>query len=156
MALRYRMSQVRSFFRELHAQASAVGMVDMNLLMLDDRPAAFIYGYHYKGCVYGLRRGFDADISRSGLGSVLLWNTIKDSAQRGDSIYDMGIGSIGKQEAFSKSLASDLPYKSFPCLRFAHTVVAFWPMVWKPPDCGLFMIQPGSSRPAATYWVQPA
>ena len=52
---------VRSFLHELHAVAVAEGAVDINLLLLDGRPAAFIYGYHYRGYVFGLRRGFDAE-----------------------------------------------------------------------------------------------
>ena len=29
-------------------------------------PVAFIYGYHYRGCVYGLRRGYDARLAPRG------------------------------------------------------------------------------------------
>ena len=95
---------VRAFLREVHALAAAAGAVDMNILMLDGRPAAFIYGYHYLGSVFGLRRGYDAALSRSGLGTVLLWNTIKDSALRGDRIYDMGIGSTQSKRRFQNRL----------------------------------------------------
>jgi hypothetical protein len=105
---------IRVFLRELHALAAEAGMVDMSLLTLNDRPAAFIYGYHYRGQVYGLRRGFDSEISRSGLGSILLWNTLKDSAQRGDCIYDMGIGSLESKRHFKNRLLPIYRLSHFP------------------------------------------
>jgi CelD/BcsL family acetyltransferase involved in cellulose biosynthesis len=105
---------VRAFLRELHALAAEAGAADMSLLMLNDRPAAFIYGYHFRGYVYGLRRGFDADLSRTGLGSVLLWNTIKDSAQRGDRIYDMGIGSMESKRHFQNCMLPIYRLSHFP------------------------------------------
>jgi CelD/BcsL family acetyltransferase involved in cellulose biosynthesis len=105
---------IRSFLRELHASAAAAGMVDMNLLFLDDRPAAFIYGYQYNGNVYGLRRGFDTSVSQNGLGSILLWKTLQDSAQRGDMFYDMGIGSLESKRHFQNCLLPIYRVNHFP------------------------------------------
>ena len=105
---------VRCFCGNFMPMAAAAGAVDMSLLMLDDRPAAFIYGYHYRGHVYGLRRGFDAELSRTGLGSVLLWNTLKDSAERGDCIYDMGIGSLESKRHFQNRLLPIYRLSHFP------------------------------------------
>ncbi len=104
--------EVRAFLRDVHGLASAAGAADMSLLKLDDRPAAFIYGYHFHGLVYGLRRGFNAELSRTGLGTVLLWNTLKDSAQRGDRIYDMGIGSLESKRHFQN--------RTIPIIRLSH------------------------------------
>ncbi len=51
---------IRAFLREVHGLAAKAGAVDMSLLMLNDQPAAFIYGYHYRGqrirAAPGLRR----------------------------------------------------------------------------------------------------
>jgi CelD/BcsL family acetyltransferase involved in cellulose biosynthesis len=105
---------VRAFLREIHALAAAAGAADMNLLMLDGRPAAFIYGYHYRGCAYGLRRGFDDRSSRTGLGTVLLWNTLKDSARRGDWMYDMGIGSPQSKRHFQNRVIPIFRLSHFP------------------------------------------
>jgi len=106
---------VRAFLREVHALAAECGAADMNLLMLDGRAAAFIYGYHYRGCAYGLRRGFDAELSRTGLGSVLLWYTLKDSALRGDLVYDMGIGSLESKRHFQNRVIPIFRLSHFPC-----------------------------------------
>ena len=65
---------------------------------------AFIYGYHYHGYVYGLRRGYDAERSREGAGNVLLAYTLRDSFARGDRIYDMGVGSLAEQAAIPNPL----------------------------------------------------
>jgi hypothetical protein len=96
---------VRAFLHELHATAVAEGAVDINFLLLDGRPAAFIYGYHYRGYVFGLRRGFDLELARSGAGNVLLWHTLRDSADRGDAIYDMGSGSFETKRHFLTRIA---------------------------------------------------
>jgi CelD/BcsL family acetyltransferase involved in cellulose biosynthesis len=85
---------VRQFLREAHAAAAAAGAVDLNLLLLDGRPAAFVYNYHWRGYVYGLRLGFDADQSRDGAGTVLMGRCVEDSFARGDRLFDLGVGSL--------------------------------------------------------------
>lgn len=116
---------VRRFLRELHAAAAAAGAIDMSLLTLNDEPAAFIYGYHYRGNVYGLRRGFDAQRSRAGLGSVLLWKTLEDSAWRGDRIYDMGIGSLESKRHFQNRLLPIIRLSHFPAAGFRTQLLRF-------------------------------
>ncbi len=83
---------VASFLRQAHQVAARLGMLDMNLLLLDGQPAAFAYNYHYDGRIQGLRAGFDARLTRVGPGSVLLWQALEDSFRRGDSEYDLGTG----------------------------------------------------------------
>jgi Acetyltransferase (GNAT) domain len=106
---------VRAFLREVHAMAAECGAADMSLLTLDGRPAAFIYGYHSGGWAYGLRRGFDASLSRAGLGTVLLWHTLKHSALSGDLIYDMGIGSLESKRHFQNRVIPIFRLSHFPC-----------------------------------------
>jgi hypothetical protein len=107
-------NSVRSFLEDLHAVAVAEGAADINLLLLDGRPAAFIYGYHYRGYVFGLRRGFDASLSRTGIGNILLWHTLRDSVQRGDSIYDMGPGSLESKRHFLTHRMPIFRHSHFP------------------------------------------
>ena len=33
--------------------------IDLNLLLIDERPVAFNYAYHFRGYVFGLRTGYD-------------------------------------------------------------------------------------------------
>jgi CelD/BcsL family acetyltransferase involved in cellulose biosynthesis len=103
---------VRGFLREMHEKAAAAGAVDLNLLSLDGVPVAFIYGYHYRGYVYGLRRGYDGDRSRAGAGNVLLAYTLRDSFARGDRVYDMGAGAYESKRHFQTRL--------IPILRYSH------------------------------------
>jgi CelD/BcsL family acetyltransferase involved in cellulose biosynthesis len=65
-------------------------MVDMNLLIVDGRPAAFSYNYHYHGRLTALRIGYDASLDRGGFGRALLLRSLQDSFERGDTSYDLG------------------------------------------------------------------
>jgi CelD/BcsL family acetyltransferase involved in cellulose biosynthesis len=103
---------VRRFLRDAHEVASTAGAVDLNLLYLGDSPVAFVYGYHCRGYVYGLRRGFDSDVSREGAGNVLLGYTLRDCLELGDRVYDMGVGSIESKRNFLTRM--------IPILRFSH------------------------------------
>jgi hypothetical protein len=51
---------------------------------------------------------------RTGLGTVLLWNTLKDSARRGDWIYDMGIGSPQSKRHFQNRVIPIFRLSHFP------------------------------------------
>ena len=83
---------IRAYLRETHAVAARAGAVDLNLLLLGGRPAAFAYNYHWGGRVCGVRAGYDAGLSRRGAGGLLLAYAIRDSFQRGDRLYDLGVG----------------------------------------------------------------
>jgi CelD/BcsL family acetyltransferase involved in cellulose biosynthesis len=83
--------RVREYFRAAHEVAARIGMVDVNVLHVDGRPAAFLYGYHCQGNVIGLRTGFDASFG-GGIGAALMLKTIEDSCIRGDRVIDFGPG----------------------------------------------------------------
>ena len=103
---------IRPFLREVHALAAEAGAVDLNLLLLDEEPTAFIYNYHYRGYVYGLRLGYDPARARDGTGSLLCGLSIRDSFQRGDRIYDMGVGSLDSKRDFQTGV--------IPIFRYSH------------------------------------
>lgn len=88
---------VRQFLRETHEIAARLGAVDMNLLLIDDQPVAFAYNYHWRGYVYGLRIGYDASRSRDGAGSLLYGEIVRDSFERNDHTYDLGVGSLSSK-----------------------------------------------------------
>jgi CelD/BcsL family acetyltransferase involved in cellulose biosynthesis len=114
---------VRQFLRESHEAASAAGAVDLNLLYLGDSPVAFVYGYHYRGYVYGLRRGFDSDLSREGAGNVLLGYTLRDCFKHGDRVYDLGVGSIESKRSFFTRMIPILRYSHYPPLAIRTQVL---------------------------------
>jgi CelD/BcsL family acetyltransferase involved in cellulose biosynthesis len=83
---------VRNFLRDAHAVAARRGMVDMNLLLVDGRPAAFSYNYHYRCRLTALGIGYDASLARGGFGKALMLRALQDSFERGDESYDFGQG----------------------------------------------------------------
>lgn len=82
---------VAALLIDAHEQAARLGMLDMSLLLLDGKPAAYYYGYHYDGEVVGLRTGYDPNAA-AGAGSVLIGHLIEDSFARGDRRLDLGVG----------------------------------------------------------------
>jgi len=104
---------VRPYLRETHAVATAAGGVDVNLLLLDEEPLAFAYNYHYRGHVYGLRVGYDAQLARDGAGSLLYAYAIRDSFQRGDHTYDLGVGSLEIKRHFLTQIVPAYRYSYF-------------------------------------------
>jgi CelD/BcsL family acetyltransferase involved in cellulose biosynthesis len=92
--------QVSNYVRDTHASAARLGMLDLTVLTVDGRPAAFTYNYHCEGRLYGLRMGYDAAISRRGLGNVLLARTLEDSFARKDRCFDLGVGDYQFKRGF--------------------------------------------------------
>ena len=120
---------VRGFLRDAHQAAAAAGAVDLNLLLLDGSPVAFIYGYHYRGYVYGLRRGYDVERGAEGAGNVLLAYTLRDSFARGDRLYDMGVGSLRSKRHFETRVIPLLRYSHYPPLARARASAAHQALV---------------------------
>jgi CelD/BcsL family acetyltransferase involved in cellulose biosynthesis len=83
---------VRDFYRDAHAAAARLGMVDINVLMFEGRPAAFLYNYVCDSRISALRTGFDTALANHGFGSALALRFIQDSILRGDKVIDFGQG----------------------------------------------------------------
>jgi len=66
-------------------------MLDLHVLNLEGKPAAYLYGYHYQGNVTAIRTGFDAS-NNTGIGNALTLQAIQDSCDRGDRTIDFGPG----------------------------------------------------------------
>jgi len=81
---------VRPLLRDAHIAAVNAGAADINLLLLDDRPIAFVYGYHYQGYVDLMRIGFVPDLAKLAPGNALWTRLIQDSFTRGDRVLDFG------------------------------------------------------------------
>jgi len=83
---------VRNFYRDAHETAARLGMLDINLVVFEGRPVAFLYGYHHNGHLSALRTGYDAAFGDHGFGSALLLKAIQDGIERGDRLIDFGPG----------------------------------------------------------------
>jgi CelD/BcsL family acetyltransferase involved in cellulose biosynthesis len=84
--------RVREYCRDAHEAAARIGMVDVNVLVLDGQTAAFLYNYHYQGRITALRTGYDAALGHDGVGSALILKSIEDSIALGDQLIDFGPG----------------------------------------------------------------
>ena len=110
--------RVRHFLRDAHAVAARLGMVDMNLLLVDGRPAAFSYNYNFRGRLTCLRIGYDPALRSGGHGKALLLQSIQDGFDRGDHSYDLGPG----DSRLERELRTDTE-KSY---QLTHTPIGSW------------------------------
>lgn len=81
---------VRAFLRDAHEAAAQAGALDLNLLCVAGKPAAFTYCYAFRGEVFGLRMGYDPLVSKDGAGTVLIARMLEDSCSRGDTLFNFG------------------------------------------------------------------
>jgi CelD/BcsL family acetyltransferase involved in cellulose biosynthesis len=107
-------AEVTEYLRQTHEVAVRRGCLDLNLLLVDDRPAAFAYNYCYQGRVFGLRMGYDPELASVGPGTVLQRLVLEDSFRRGDVVYDMGAGYAECKRHWRTSLAASCRYTHFP------------------------------------------
>ena len=105
---------VRDFLRESYALAVSNGMADVCLLRLDGRPIAFSYNYVHDGYVAGLRFGFDAGLAKSGVGNVMYHRMLRDSFDRGDRVFDLGVGSLAAKRVWQTDLVNSYRYTHYP------------------------------------------
>lgn len=105
---------VRRFFRDAHALAARTGTLDLNLLKINGRPAAFAYNYHCQGYVFGLRIGYDPDFARIAVGNLLYLRSFRDSFQRGDQTFDMGTGSLEIKRDWLTTIGRIYRYTHYP------------------------------------------
>jgi CelD/BcsL family acetyltransferase involved in cellulose biosynthesis len=83
-------ASVAPFLRQVHVLATRLGMLDLNLLRIDGRPAAFAYNYCWDGNLLGVRAGYAPRFASAGVGHVLTAAMLRDSFARGDRVLDLG------------------------------------------------------------------
>lgn len=104
---------IAAYLRDAHVAAAHAGGLDLNLLIVGGRPAAFAYNFHYHGHVYGLRMSYDPSVSRHGAGTVLLRRMIEDSFQRGDHTFDLGPASLDCKRHWQTLVETSYRYTYF-------------------------------------------
>lgn len=83
-------ASVAPFLRQVHVLAARLGMLDVNLLRINGRPAAFAYNYFRSGHLLGIRSGYAPQFAAAGVGHVLMAAMLRDSFARGDRVLDLG------------------------------------------------------------------
>ena len=126
-------SSTNEFLIDAHQLAVKLGMLDLSLLKVSGKPAAFAYNYHCNGNVFGLRTGFDSDFMSCGIGNVLQVRTIQASFESGDVRFDLGPGSLEYKRHLSTHLESSYSYTYYSsnvmraqAIRFAHWLKDSW------------------------------
>jgi len=106
---------VKNFVHDVHQGAVDAGALDMNVIYLEGRPIAFVYGYHYHGYLDLMKVGFNPALAKLAPGNALWTRLIKDSFLRGDRVLDFG--------------PSCLDYKKFwiTNLETSHQIVQYAP-----------------------------
>ncbi len=107
-------AEVCQYLRDTHAAAARAGSVDVNLLLLGNRPVAYVYNYVYQGCIYGLRKGFDPEFSAFRPGLVLERMMVEDGFVRGDHDYDLGVGSLAIKQPWQTAVCTSYRFTHFP------------------------------------------
>ncbi len=105
---------IRPFLRDAHLAAVDAGALDLHLLELDGRPAAFAYNYHLHGWVSGLRIGYDPSVSNGGAGTVLMRRAIAASCGHGDHTYDFGVNDLECKRYWLTDVVERARYGHFP------------------------------------------
>jgi len=125
--------KVSGFFRDSYESAIRAGAVDLNLLYLSGKPAAFCYNYYLNGRLDGLRMGYDPAMSRNGLGRLLLGRVIHDSMDRGDLLMDMDCGAKDAKKCWYTSIENSYRYVHYSTtspmgnvLKLSHQVAGWF------------------------------
>jgi hypothetical protein len=79
----YKSSIEQAFHQELAQKMAEQGWLDISFLWVDNEPAAFVYGFLYKGCMKYWRVGFRTQYQEVAVGKILLWFLLKDCFDRG-------------------------------------------------------------------------
>lgn len=102
----------REYFRDAHQTAAAAGGLDLNLLYVAGRPAAFAYNVVHHGSVFGLRTGYHPQFAKAGAGTVLMARMLSDSCRLGDTLFDLGPGNLETKRHWQTSVEN--------CYRYTH------------------------------------
>ncbi|NOZ41085.1 MAG: GNAT family N-acetyltransferase [Planctomycetes bacterium] len=105
---------VRDFVKDCHAVAARLGMLDVAVMKINGKPAAYQYNYHYHGNVYGLRMGYAPEFSKQGVGKILMNRLIEDGFQRGDQTLDLGIGDYDFKRRFRTEVETNYRFVCYP------------------------------------------
>jgi len=105
---------VREFFRETYALAVKNGMADVALLRVDERPVAFAYNYVADGYAMGIRFGYDAEFAKAGVGNVMYMRMLQDCFERGDRMFDLGVGSLEIKRFWLTEQVNSYRYTHYP------------------------------------------
>ena len=84
---------VRSFHAEAAPALMALGALRLYALRLDERIVAALYGFIAKGRFHHYLAGFDPDLGKLGLGTLIIGHALEQAAREGAEVFDFLRGS---------------------------------------------------------------
>lgn len=122
------------FFRDLHPVAVAAGAADLHLLLVDESPVAFVYGYSVHGHAVALESAAHPAVQYQGAGTVLMARLLERCCQQGDRRYTFPVRSLRRVRRWLTDLVAGEQYTYYArtprmqLLRFTHSLVGVGPV----------------------------
>lgn len=109
--------QDMQFYAGMARKAAEKGWLDLWVMSIEGKPAAFVYNLAYKNRVFALKSGFDDSFRKIAPGKYLNHLTIRASFDRGHTEFDM----MGKDDPF-KMLWTSLFRRQYRYAVFMPTI----------------------------------
>ena len=144
-------TRVRQFLRDVHEVAARQGCLDLNLLLVDDRPAAFAYNYCHQGLISD-RAWVTSRNYRPAARERSAASGPEDTFRRGDRLYDFGPGYPRLQTALADVNGDQCALHALSALRAARATVAVEALAAAPFPAGLRGLRPLCVRGRRIRW----
>jgi len=92
------------FYRDLARRLADVGMLEIYLLEVGDRPVAHVYCAAYGATLYALKTSYRGDQSRLSPGAVIIGLMLENACAAGYEVVDL----LGAQDGWKTPLATDV------------------------------------------------
>ena len=102
------------FLNRLHQVATHSGSSDLNILMVDNKPAAFFYNVHRQGQIQCVCWSADPQYTKFGIDRILLSHMSQDSFERGDAWIDIGRDGSGRWRPWTNKVAVTRRFVHYP------------------------------------------
>jgi CelD/BcsL family acetyltransferase involved in cellulose biosynthesis len=99
----------RNFLEDLSRRFSDSGAVTLSVLMINDQPAAWNYGFQFGGCWFWYQPTFDSKWEEYSPGYCLLAKIIISASENNEmKLIDLGLGDEAYKERFANSTRETL------------------------------------------------
>ena len=107
------------FLSDIHEVAARVGVLDMHLLYVGNRPVAYANNFHLAGHVVGFRSGLDPEFATAGVGIVLAMSALEACFKYEDRTYDFNLRSPTVDRHIADRIRTSYCYSYYPRLNFS-------------------------------------
>jgi CelD/BcsL family acetyltransferase involved in cellulose biosynthesis len=104
----FRSPRVRAFFAELVPAMATRGWIDLHVIRLDRKPAAYELCFDFGGRLFSYNGAYRADLRRGSPGTALTATVIETACRRGLTEYDMLRGEERYKRRWSEMARSEL------------------------------------------------